>query len=371
MSNPKLKWETTKEIDLGLDLGFFNQRITLVVDYYNKETTDLLLSSQLPGSSGYSTAFQNIGSVQNRGYEFALTTVNFDNKNFKWNSSFNISFNRNKVLSLTSGQNSLLTVASWASNNTIANSPAYIAQIGKPIGMFYGLVSNGVYQYSDFNETSPGVYTLKDGLPSTSITRTNMRPGLWKFKDLNGDQIIDVNDLTVIGNPNPDFIGGFSNNFSYKGFDLNIFLQYSYGNKVLNVNRILMEGGGGISSTKGANMFATYENRWSPTNQSNEYASSGSGGSAPSFYPSRIVEDGSFIRLKTINLGYNFTNNFVKKLKVNSLRFYASAQNLYTLTKYTGLDPEVDAFASALTPGLDYSAYPRAKTITLGLDITL
>lgn len=371
LSNPNLKWETTKETDFGLDLGLFKQRLSIVIDYYNKETVDLLLSSQLPGSSGYTTAFQNIGSVQNRGFEFGITSVNFDKRDFRWSTSFNISFNKNKVLALTSGQNELLTTASWSSSNTIANSPGYIAKIGQPIGMFYGLVSDGVYQYADFDQPTPGVYVLKAEQASTAIDRTKVQPGYWKFKDQTNDKLINVNDLTVIGNPNPDFIGGLSNNFSYKGFDLNVFLQYSYGNDVLNVNRILMEGGGGTGGTKGANMFATYQNRWTPTNPSNEYAASGLGGSTPTYYPSRVVEDGSFIRLKTINIGYNFSNSLIKKIKVNNLRLYASAQNLYTLTKYSGLDPEVDGFRSALTPGLDYSSYPRAKTITFGLDITL
>jgi TonB-linked SusC/RagA family outer membrane protein len=375
LSNPLLKWETTKEVDLGVDLGFLKDRIILVADYYNKNTSDLLLSSQLPGSSGYAVAFQNIGSVQNRGFEFALTTININKKAIKWNSTFNISFNRNKILSLTSGQNSLTTITKWSGGNRIAASPSFVAKIGQPIGMFYGLVSDGVYQYSDFDATPNGLggftYLLKPEIPSAKITRSQIQPGYWKFKDLNGDLIVDVNDLSTIGNPNPDFIGGFSNNLSYKGFDLNVFLQYSYGNDIMNVNRILMEGGGGTSSTKGANMFATYANRWSATNPSNDYATAGAGGQAPDFYPSRIVEDGSFIRLKTVNLGYAFNSSLTKKMRLNGLRLYMSAQNLYTLTNYQGLDPEVDAFRSALTPGLDYSAYPRAKTITFGLDITL
>ncbi|TKB99255.1 TonB-dependent receptor [Pedobacter cryophilus] len=376
LANPSLKWETTKEIDLGVDLGFFNQRITFVADYYNKNTTDLLLSSQLPGSAGYISAFQNIGSVQNRGYEFSLTTVNVTGKKFNWSSNFNISFNRNKVLSLTSGQNSLTTIARWSSSNTIGSAPGFIAQIGQPIGMFYGLVSDGVYQYGDFdattNPTTGGItYLLKPEIAASSINRSSIQPGFWKFKDLNGDLVVDANDLTTIGNPNPDFIGGFSNNFSYKGFDLNVFLQFSYGNEIMNVNRILMEGGGGTGATKAANMFASYADRWSPTNPSNEFSAAGAGGRAPSFYPSRIVEDGSFIRLKTVNMGYAFNPSLTKKLKLNGLRLFASAQNLYTLTKYQGLDPEVNAFATALTTGLDYSAYPRARTVTFGLDITL
>lgn len=375
LSNPLLKWETTKEVDLGLDLGFLNQRITLVADYYNKNTSDLLLSSQLPGSSGYAVAFQNIGAVQNRGFEFGLTSINVNKRNFSWNTTFNISFNRNKILSLTSGQNSLTTITKWSGGNSIAAAPSFVARIGQPIGMFYGLASDGVYQYSDFDATPNGLggftYLLKPEIPSANITRSKIQPGYWKFKDLNGDLVVDANDLTTIGDPNPDFIGGFSNNFSFKGFDLNVFFQYSYGNQIMNVNRILMEGGGGTSATKGANMFATYADRWTPTNPSNDYSNAGAGGQAPSFYPSRVVEDGSFIRLKTVNFGYKFNSSITKKMKLNGLRLYMSAQNLHTFTHYQGLDPEVDAFRSALTPGLDYSAYPRAKTVTFGLDITL
>lgn len=373
LSNPSLKWETTREVDLGADIGFLNQRITLVADYYNKTTFDLLLSSQLPGSSGYASAFQNIGSVQNTGFEFTLNTINVQSNGFTWSSSFNISFNRNKVLSLTSGQNSLLTSTQWSGGNSIAKSPSYIAQIGQPIGMFYGLMSDGVYQYSDFDQPTPGTYVLKANVPSANINRALIFPGYWKFKDLNGDGVVDANDLTTIGNPNPDYIGGLTNNFSYKGFDLSIFFQFSHGNQLLNVNRILMEGGGGTSATKGANMFASYANRWSPTNPSNDYSVAGAGGKAPSFYPSRVVEDGSYIRLKTINLGYTFNQSLIKKVKLNGLRLYVSGQNVLTFTHYQGLDPEVNAWASggALTPGLDYSAYPRAKTVTFGLDITL
>ena len=371
LANPLLKWETTKELDFGLDLGFLNQRITLVIDYYDKKTDDLLLSSQLPGSSGYSSAFQNIGAVQNRGFEFALNTINLDKKGFKWSTNFNISFNRNKILALTSNQNSFTTITKWSGGNSIAASPSYIAQIGRPIGMFYGLVADGVYQYSDFNQVTPGVYTLKPEIPSANINRAAIFPGYLKFKDLNGDNVVDARDLTTIGNPNPDFTGGFTNNLSYKRFDINLFFQFSYGGELMNVNRIVMEGGGGTSSTKGANMFASYADRWSPTNPSNDYGAAGAGGRAPSFYTSRVVEDGSYLRLKTVNLGYSFNTAKLKKIKINDLRLFASAQNLWTLTNYQGLDPEVNTFSSALTPGFDYSAYPRAKVITFGFEISL
>ncbi|MEO6520681.1 MAG: TonB-dependent receptor [Mucilaginibacter sp.] len=368
LANPNLKWENTTETDLGLDLAFFNSRIILTTDVYNKKTTDLLLNASLPGTTGYLTAYENIGATQNKGLEFLLSTVNVASKNFNWSSSFNISFNRTKVLELTSGQPYLLTIQKWANNN-IAASPGFIAQIGQPVSMFYGLVSDGVYQNSDYTQPTPGTYVLNPGLPTYGTTALKT-PGAWKFKDLNNDGVIDVNDLTVIGNPNPKFFGGFSNNFTYKGFDLNIFFQFVYGNQIMNINRILLEGGGGVSATVGANQFATYANRWEPDNPSNTYARANAGGSAPNFYASRDVEDGSFLRLKTVNLGYTFSNKLVKKVNVKSVRVYTSAQNLYVWTKYSGLDPEVNSYPGALTAGYDYSAYPRAKVITLGMNIT-
>lgn len=370
LANPNLKWESTAETDFGLDIGFLNQRITLTTDVYNKTTTNLLLNASLPGSTGYFSTYENIGSVQNRGLEFSLTTVNITTKDVNWTSSFNISFNRNKVLSLTSGQSYLTTIVKWESGNTIAASPGFIAQVGQPVGMFYGLTSDGVYQTSDFASTGTS-NVLNAGIPYYGTLNKTVQPGSLKYKDLNGDGVIDVNDATTIGNPNPKFTGGFSNNISYKGFDLNVFFQFSYGNQIMNVNRILMEGGGGISNVQGANQFATYADRWTPTNPSNLYARAGTGGTQPAFYSSRDVEDGSYLRLKTVNLGYRFNPGFIKKAGMSSLRVYVSAQNLYTWTKYSGLDPEVSSFSSALTPGVDYSAYPRAKVVTIGLNLSL
>ena len=366
LANPDLKWETTAEKNIGLDLGFFNQRITMTIDAYQKKTSNLLLYASLPGTTGYLSAYENIGEVQNKGIEFSISTQNVQTKKFSWNSSFNISFNENKVLSLTSGQQYLTSVVKWLSGNTIAAAPGFIAQVGQPIGMFYGLESAGVYQFSDFTQNTAGAYILNTGV----ATYTGVRPGAWKFKDQNFDGVIDVKDVKTIGNPNPKFIGGFSNSFTYGNFDLNIFLQYSYGNEILNVNRILMEGGGGISVVQGANQYATYANRWTPTNPSNEYARAGST-TIPTYYPSRVVEDGSYLRVKTVNLGYRLNIPKLKKMGISDLRFYVSGQNLFTFTNYSGLDPEVSSFSSsALTPGVDYSAYPRARVMTVGLDVS-
>ncbi|WEK17750.1 MAG: TonB-dependent receptor [Candidatus Pedobacter colombiensis] len=364
LANPALKWESTAETDIGLDLGFFNQRITLTTDVYNKKTTDLLLNAQLPGTSGYASAYENIGAVQNRGLEFTLGTTNITGKNFNWSSSFNIAFNRNKVLALAQGQQTLLTTVRWYATG-LGLTPDFAAQVGQPVAMFYGYKWAGVYQYSDFDENTPGVFTLKANVPNNGNPRANIKPGDIKYVDLTGDNIVDGNDLTVIGNPNPKFTGGFSNNFSYKGFDLNVFFQFVYGNQIQNINKYLMEG----STVFGSNQYATYQDRWTPTNPSNTYFRTGGGG--PAVYSSRLLEDGSYLRLKTVNLGYTFDPKILRNIKLSKVRCFVSAQNLLTWTKYSGLDPEVSSYSSALTPGMDYSAYPKAKVITFGLDVSL
>ncbi|MDE1192072.1 MAG: TonB-dependent receptor [Arachidicoccus sp.] len=362
LGNKNLKWETTKQADAGLDIEFFNSRISFTTDYYNKKTSNLLLNATLPGSSGYANVYENIGKVQNSGWEFTLNTINIQSKNFSWNSSFNISFNRNKVLELESGQESLLSGVSW-SKNGYGSAPAYIAKVGQPIALFYGYVFDGLYQYSDFNAESNGTYVLKDNIPNNGSTRSTIQPGYIKYKDLNGDGVVDSKDQTIIGNPNPIHTGGFSNNFIYKNFDLSVFFQWSYGNQIMNANRYVMEGELGTQK----NQFASYANRWTPENTNTDIPAIL--GNGPYVYSSRVVEDGSYLRLKTVQIGYTLPANFLKKLKIKTFHVYASAQNLFTWTSYySGLDPEVSSYNSALTPGFDYSAYPRARTITFGLN---
>jgi len=367
LGNVNLKWETTNQADIGLDLGFLNQRISLEADVYRKITSNLLLDASLPGSMGFNTALKNIGKVQNQGLELTLNTMNVKNETFTWSSNFNISFNRNKVLALSDGETERYTTASW--DTYTQNVPLYIAQVGHPIAMFWGYLWDGNYQYSDFNETSPGVYQLKSGLPSYTATASNpIQPGNIKFKDITGDGVVNADDRTVIGNPNPDFTGGFSNDFTYKNFDLSVFFAFSYGNDVINVNRIIMEGG---RVRKNMNYFASYANRWTPENQSDEYFRLNGGGPLDFAYSSRVIEDGSFLKLKTVQLGYNFPQKLIRKLRLDNLRVYASAQNLWTLTNYSGFDPEVSKFgSSALRPAFDYSVYPYSRTITFGLNVS-
>jgi TonB-linked SusC/RagA family outer membrane protein len=364
LGNENLKWERTANLDLGLDLSFFNQRISLTTDYYYKRTTDLLLNASLPTSTGYLTAFKNIGVVVNRGLEFTLNTVNLSTKKFTWTSNFNIAFNNNKIEELNGDQPSLITrVSNWNAN--FNNSLPYIALPGRPVALFYGYVFDGVYPLSDFNVLSNGSYELRPDVPNNGGPRSLIKPGFIKYKDINGDGVVDANDQTIVGNPNPKHIGGFSNNFRYGQFDLNVFFQWSYGNDILNANRIVFEG---AEARQSLNMFKTYENRWSLENQNSDLPVAG--GFGPNVYSDRNIEDGSFLRLKTASLGYNLSSVLTKKLKIQSARFNVSAQNLVTWTNYSGLDPEVSVRNSALTPGFDWSPYPRARTITFGMNLT-
>lgn len=363
LGNPKLKWETTVQTNIGLDMSFLDNRISLTADYYYKKTKDLLLNATMAPSMGFLSAYRNVGSVSNSGLEFTIDTKNIQTKDFSWTSSFNISFNRNKVLSLNDDEPSLASRVNWGNFN---NAYPYIAIPGHPIAMFYGHIFDGVYQYTDFDKVGES-YILKDGVPNNGNAREKIQPGDIKFKDINRDGVVNDYDLTIIGNPNPKHIGGFGNNFQYKNFDLNVFFQWSYGGDVLNANRIEFEGGDPNARTS-LNMFASFADRWTPENQTNELYRIG--GQGPAVYSSRTIEDGSFLRLKTVSLGYRLSNTWLKKINIKSLRVYASAQNLITWTKYSGPDPEVSTRPTALTPSFDWSPYPRPRTITLGVDIS-
>src|SRR5690606_22268473 len=362
MANDGLKWETTTQLDAGFDIFLFKNRINLVIDVYQKTTEDLLLNANVPTSSGFNTVLQNIGSIRNRGLEITLNTINVKAKDFQWSSDFNISFNDNKVLSLTEGETSFLSRVSWTgSYNT---SSLYMTRVGYPATALYGVAWDGVYQYSDFDNAG----NLRPEVPSNGMERDQIQPGDIKYKDINGDGIVNEMDNIIIGRAIPIHVGGLNNNFTYKGFSLNVFFQWSYGNSIFNANRLVFEGN--TMSRHGLNQYAVYANRWTPENQSNQYFRTN--GQGPSgIYSSWTIEDGSFLRLKTASLEYTLPNKLVQRVKMNRVSVYMAAQNLYTWTKYSGMAPEVSVKNSTLTPGFDYSAYPMARTITLGLRATL
>lgn len=398
--NSDLRWETTTQLDLGLNLSFLNDRISIDADYYKKRTKDFLLLLQLPYLAGYSgTSFnyqyQNTGVVTNQGFELTINTVNIKTKNFTWNSSFNIGFNKGKILKFYDGFEIMETGLNLPGGNS---TTAWIATQGGPISQFYGYVWGGVYQYEDFDKKANGKYMLKNGIPTYS---PNVQPGDPKYKDINNDGAVTTSDQTVLGTPIPIHTGGFSNNFMYKGFSLNVFLQWSYGNDVLNANRMAFETTGGYFPN--GNQFAEYANRWTPSNPTNDipraqYNWRGDAANGVPKVTSRLIEDASFLRLKTVSLGYDLPRTLLKKIGMTTLRVFASAQNLLTLTSYSGIDPEVSAFRvqnaanapflsgggtvssgtgytfiqpsssyTALSGGLDYTAYPKAFTISFGI----
>ena len=362
LGNPNLKWETTVQSDIGLDVSFANQRIDITSDYYTKDTKNLLLFAALPQSMGYSNAYKNIGQVRNSGIELSINTINIKSKTFTWSTSFNITFNNSKVIALTQNQEALLSSINF---DQFYSTPLYMAKINQPISQIIGYKWDGVYQYADFNKVG-NKYLLKDNVPNNGNARNVIQPGDIKYRDINGDGVVDNNDITIIGNPYPKHIGGLTNTFKYKSFDLSIFLQWSYGNDVVNLNKLIFDGN--QLGTVNLNQFASYENRWTPTNtNTNIYRSKGGG--PRGIFSTRIIEDGSYLRLKTIQFGYNVSIARLKKVGIKSMRFYASGQNLFTCTKYSGMDPEVSSYQSTLTPGADYSSYPRSGTTTVGINI--
>jgi len=364
MGNDNLKWETTKQVDIGLDLGFLDNRIELIVDIYRKTTSDLLLYANMAYSSGFSNVYNNIGEIRNQGLELTLNTTNVRTKDFTWESSFNISFNKNKILKLDS--DNMLSNITW--ETSYDKTPLYIAKKGNPAAKFYGYVFDGIYQIADFDVVNDK-YVLKADIPTNGNVRENIQPGDIKFKNIAGDPlVVNADDRTEIGDPNPIHTGGFNNTFRYKGFTLDVFFQWSYGNDIYNANRLIFEGNS--LSRLGLNQYDTYINRWTPENPSNKYFRTG--GQAPKgSYSSREIEDGSYLRLKTLSLSYDLPAKWVKAVKFKGIRVNASVQNLITWTDYSGMDPEVSIRNTILTPGFDYSAYPRARTIMFGINATL
>ena len=366
MANPSLKWETTEQFDLGIDLGFLKGRINLTLDYYIKTTKDLLLNAEVPASSGYATATLNIGKLRNKGFEITLESTNITTKDFTWSSNFNIAFNNNEIIALNSGQKEMLSYVRW--DNAYNNMPAYISRVGESAGKLYGYIYEGTYKYDDFNQTTNSdgsiSYKLKDGIPRIS---DSVQPGDPRYKKLSNDGTnkITDDDRTIIGNGQPKHTGGFTNNFVYKNWDLNIFLQWSYGNDILNANRMVFENPSNRTNT---NMFASYNNRWNAANPTSDMPRAKA--LDAKHYSSLYVEDGSFLKLKTISLGYNLGRKALYKLGIQAARVYFSAENIATLSGYSGSDPEVSVRNSVLTPGFDWSSCPRSFNASFGVNIT-
>lgn len=357
-ANPNLFWETTEQYNVGLDMGLFKGRLGLLVELYQKDTKDLLINADTALSQGFQSVWTNTGQVRNRGLEISLNTVNVSTENFKWTSDFNISFNQNTIVSLPDGK----PIFGQPNYYRLLSTQQFIVEEGKPLGNMFGYISDGVYQPGDFENYDPDAttHTLLPGQPSYR----SHQPGDEKYKDLNGDGQITGADKTIIGNALPKHFGGFANTFTYKNFQLSTFLQWSYGNDILNANRLVLES----MDRPTQNQLATTLNRWTPENQNTDMHRAGGQGFQD--ISSRVVEDGSFLRLKTVNLSYRFAKETVEKLNLNGLELYLACQNLITWTNYSGFDPEVSVANSLITPGIDYSAYPIHRIFSLGLNVS-
>jgi TonB-dependent starch-binding outer membrane protein SusC len=345
--NPNLKWESTTSTNIGFDLGLFNNRVSLTADYYRKKTNNLLLFKGVPLTSGFSSVLENIGAVENKGFEFMLTTRNINTTNFKWTSRFNFSKNNNKVLDL--GPNSEIYVGEISNSIFVASPKSSILRVGQPIGSFFGYVFDGIWQ-SQAEITASG-------------TTMPVLPGDPRYKDVNDDKVVDDNDRVILGNAVPKFVYAFDNEIQYKAFTLNFFFQGVYGNKVLNVNRLDIESG-----NTGYNKLVAVNNSWTGPNTSNTLPRVSSTLRRGTGITSDVVESGSFLRLKSVNLSYDlFSNRKVKGIKSASV--YVTLQNLLTITNYTGYDPEVNSFgkSEALSLGTDYNAYPNYRSYLLGV----
>lgn len=383
LGNPELKWETQVATNVGLDVSLFNSRVNLTAEWYNNQANDLLLNCVVPSSTGYSTQYQNVGKMRNRGWEVTLNTVNIRTKNFSWTSDLNLSFNKSKVVALEQGQ----TEKTFSAGDSRSGMVTYYATVGEALGEMYGYKYEGIYTAEDFIEGKDGKLTLREGIvkPKSGTPQ----PGDIKYAaddvDEEGNPIFTKKNVKI-GNGTPDCIGGFNNTFTYKGFDLSVFLKFAIGQDIYNANKqslttysifenIPQEFSNYYrvvdpSTGKQATLSRMQEMNpdgsariWGLTKNNKEWG----------FYPSSyFVEDGSYLRLAQITLGYTLPKTWLKKAMISNARIYFTANNVATLTGYSGYDPEVRAAKDNVvtTPGYDSSAYPRSRSYVVGLNLT-
>ncbi len=401
MPNPNLKWETTITRNIGFDFSLLNRRLNGTLDFYKNSTKDLLMRTSLRVESGFDAIYENVGSTSNKGVELGLSSDIIRKKDFNLTAGLNINVNRGRIDELAPGVNGLYKT-NWGSTMTQPNTGDYILEVGEPVGQVRGYTYDGWYSVDDF-EYANGIYTLKKGIADIgsgiigTVYGTNANkpggqvayPGVIKFKDTNGDGIVNEKDVTIIGDMNPKHTGGFNLNSSYKNIDFAMNFNWSYGNKVYNANY--------LAAFYGSKEDGLYRNRLDYLSTSYKIYDIQNGqlvkvtdpaalkalnANATTFLPYHEnpvvstlgIEDGSFLRLNTVTLGYSLPDGLIQKMKINRLRVYASIFNALTFTKYKGLDPEVNTNMSQggaqyPTIGLDWGAYPRARSFTAGLNI--
>ncbi len=396
--NPDLVWETTINRNIGLDFTLWKAKIAGTFDAYYNTTRDLLLQSAIPANTGFSTQWDNIGSTSNKGVELGIQAYLVDKGDFSLSINFNTGINVAKIEELD-GTNERFFQSNWASTD-LNNINDYYLRVGGKLGDIYGYVSDGFYTADDFQEYNAvtGQYLLKEGVPNSgaAVGNTNIRPGYWKLKDLNGDGVINADDRKVIGNALPKNQGGFGVNARFKGFDAQVFFNYQYGNQVYNTGKIQYNQfrrvtyGNLLTTMNSDNRYTYIDVDGSYTGTAGEVVtdlqqldemnagktmwSHNSFGIAGAVISDWAVEDGSFIRLNVLTLGYSFPTDLISKIGLSQLRIYGTGNNLAIWTDYSGYDPEVSTSRSSsyasLTPGVDYSSFPRSRSYTVGLNVT-
>ncbi|MDT0677654.1 SusC/RagA family TonB-linked outer membrane protein [Autumnicola musiva] len=380
LANPDLKWETTVTQNIGLDFDLFNGILSGSVEAYKNITTDLLLAFRTPGS-GYEFQYRNLGEIQNTGVEGSLNIRAITKADYGLNFSFNLSANRNKINSLGSLEN-YQEYSGWASSQIGSD---YAVWVDQPVGAMYGYRNDGRYEVSDFDyDATSNTYTLKSGVVDNSDIVGEVMPGSLKLKDINDDGIVDINDNSLIGDANPDFTGGFVLNAYAYGFDFSAAFNYSVGNDVYNANKVQYTTANENSQYRNLSTIMEDGRRWTNLNPetgqlitdpdalaaANENTTMWSPYMRNYVFSDWAVEDGSFLRLNTITLGYTLPDSLMSKAGISKLRFYATANNVFILTNYSGLDPEVSTRRSTpLTPGVDYSPFPRSRQVVFGLNL--
>lgn len=386
--NANLRWESTVNRNLGMDVTLFDRRVDLSVDVYRNTSSNLLLQVPVASTYGYSLQLQNIGKTSNRGVEIQLNTSIIRRPEFTWNANFNISFNKNRIEQLGSSGSPLYPGYSWGVSGQIAD---FVAQIGQPVGAYYGYVTDGFYTTADFNyDASTGIYTLKPGVVDDHLVIGTVQPGSLKLKDLGTDNIVDpTNDRTILGSPNPKYTGGLNQTFTYKRWDASLFVNFSVGAKTYNANKIELTNG----YTPNSNMLALMSGRYKTVTPDGQTALWVSGSTVYGIAPDQLdalnanatiwqplrstgafslhswaIEDASFLRFNNLTVGYTIPAKALGKAGLDKLRFYVTLNNFALITSYTGFDPETSVRSNPLTPGLDYSAYPRSRSFIFGVN---
>jgi len=345
LANPNLTWETTTQTNIGFDLGLWNSKVSLSLDVYQKNTEDLLLERTLPSFVGPTVVVENVGEVENKGFDINLGLILLDKGDWHISSNLNFSRNVNKVIALVDGNESL-ELGNIYYGNTFPVNPTRV-EVGQPISSFRGYVFEGVYQQDEAN----------------AAAEFGKVPGQAKYKDVNEDGVISSDDIVTVGDGNPDFTWGWNWNLSWKKLDLNLILLGSQGNEIYNFQRMRMMG---LGAAQFHAVHADYLNRWTPENPSNIPSAR----NGTEFLSSQFIEDGSFVTLKNIAIGYTIDRG-LDKIGAHALRLYVNAENLFILTDYTGYDPESTASGNSdVDLGIDYNAYPINRSVSFGLKLT-